>query len=97
MLNVGRGRDMENNKALIGDSIGGYSFKEIKEICKAATPAPWILHSSETGCPEYIGDSKRYDTICETDQGAYGPSREDAAFIVMARRVLPALLELIND
>jgi hypothetical protein len=90
MLNVGKGKGMEN-------SINGYTLGAIKEICEKATPAPWVLFTSDSGCPEYIGTEEDYDAICETDQGCYGPSREDAAFIIMARRVLPALLELIND
>jgi len=40
------------------NSINGYTLWAIKEICEKATPAPWVLLTSDSGCPEYIGANK---------------------------------------
>lgn len=75
-------------------------LEAIQQVCKRATPGPWTIHTEDEGDVSGIHSSQSthiVGDICETDSGAYGPNREDAEFIVVAREWMPKLLNMIEN
>lgn len=79
-------------------------LEALKVVCNRTTPGPWYVQTNKEA-DTVLAIKSELDTneldfrgdICTTDWGAYGPKREDADFIVVAREWMPKLLNIIEN
>lgn len=76
-------------------------LENFKRLCERASAAPWQYHSPENQRCSNIESFNPtsiygYETIISRDSGVYGPSQEDADFIIAARTALPELIAEIE-